>query len=216
MSIELHVRPRRQTTPMSCWWASTATVLEYYDRYYSYPWEYRTEFLRPRSRYGHEAFDLAFPPPDYPSIDEAMERDPTLQHAVDPRDVAPWMWYELGLPNTARGLRRYCDITGFRGVPECPAYGAWTVDDVEHTLRTRGLFVFFGFWSGFPHAIVVCGADRSQGMVAFMDPAQGFVHSEDLATFNGRMRTMTIGRDAIGYNPVYHPTSQPVRDVVGG
>jgi len=215
MSLELQVRPRTQATPMSCWWASTATVLEYYDRYYSYPWEFRSQFRRPRWRYGSGALDHVLPPPDYPSIDEAMERDPTLHEVVDPRDIAPWMWYDLGLPNTAHGLRRYCDITGFRGVQECPAYGAWTVDDVEHVLRTKGLFVFFGFWNGYPHAIVVCGADHGGGMVAFMDPAQGFVHSEALATFNGRMRRMTIGPDAIGYNPVHCPTSQPVRATVG-
>jgi hypothetical protein len=199
---------------MSCWWAATAVVLDYYDRYYSYPWEFRSVFARPSSRYGLEAVDHVLPPPDYPSIDEAMERDPTLRHAIRPQDIAPWMWYELGLPNTPRGLRRYCEITGFRGVPDCPPYGRWTTDDVERILRHKGLFVFFGFWSGFPHAIVVCGAYPDTDSVAFMDPAQGFVHSEAVATFNGRMSSMTIGPGAIGYNPVYSPRSNPVRATV--
>jgi len=212
MSIELRVRPRTQVTPMSCWWASTATVLEYYDRYFSYPWEFRGEFRPPPGRYG----GLALPPPEYPSIDEAMERDPRLRQVVDPRDIAPWTWYHRGLPNTAHGLRRYCQITGFRGVPDCPGYGTWMLDEVEHVLRTQGLFVFFGFWNGFPHAIVVCGVDVGAGSVAFMDPAKGFVHSEALQTFNNRMQRMTIGPDAIGYNPVYYPQSVPVRETVGG
>ena len=199
---------------MSCWWASTAVVVDYYDRYYSYPWEFRSTFQRPPSHWGTEALDLALPPLDYPSIDEAMVRDPTLRHAVSTDDIAPYMWYQLGLPNTAHGLRRYCDLTGFRGVPDCPPYGSWTLADVEGILRRQGLFVFFGFWSGFPHAIVVCGADDAGGSVAFMDPAQGFVHSEPIATFNGRMANMTIGPQAIGYNPVHYPTSRPVRATV--
>ena len=212
MSIELRVRPRKQVTPMSCWWACTATVLDYYDRHYSFPWEFRGEFRPLMGRY----HDPALPPPEYPSIDEAMERDPTLHHAVGPTDGAPWTWYHRGLPNTAHGLRRYSQITGFRGVPDCPGYGSWRLEDVEHILRTQGLFVFFGFWDGFPHAIVVCGVDGADGSVAFMDPARGFVHSESLKKFNGRMQRMTIGPDAIGYNPVYYPQSLPVRETVGG
>jgi hypothetical protein len=199
---------------MSCWWASTAVVLDYYDRYYSYPWEYRSIFRRPASRSAFAAVDHVLPPPDYPSIDEAMERDPTLRDAIPPRDIVPYMWYELGLPNTAHGLRRYCDITGFRGVPDCPPYGRWTVADVARILRHQGLFIFFGYWSGFPHAIVVCGADTAAGSVAFMDPAQGFVHSEAVETFNGRMSNMTISGGAIGYNPVFYPTGSPVRATV--
>jgi len=203
MSLELQITPRLQASSMSCWWATTAVVLEYYGNRYLYPWEYRSVFRRPQWRYGSSALDRRLPPPDFAAYDRALSGpDPHLP-TVNPRDIAPYMWYELGLPNTARGLRRYCELTGFLGVGNCPAYGAWTLADVERTLRENGPFIFFGFWNGLPHAIVVCGALQGAGTVSYMDPADGTVHRESIGNFNNRMSGMTIGVQAMGFNPVH-------------
>jgi hypothetical protein len=195
MSIELRITPRRQTTPNSCWWTSIAVVLDYYGQHYSLPGQFRPEFRRPA-----EARWNALAPVETPSIDQAMQQDPTLRsfrgQGDSPHSV-PWTWYDFGLPNSDWGLRRVSEITGFQGVPDCPAYGLWSVADVEHTLRHHGPFVFFGLWNGFPHAIVVAGARQGRGQVDFMDPAQGFVLEEPISTFNNRMRGMTIGVRAI-------------------
>jgi hypothetical protein len=213
VSIELAIAPRLQESNMSCWWTAIAVVLEYYGRRYRYPWNFRHEFERPwNSPFVWQSFEP-------PSLDEAMRADPTLRrlptHEYGTR-LSPHEWYTNGMPNSAWGMRRVCEITGFEGVRDCPAYGSWQAADYERIIRAHGPIVFHGFWNGFGHTIVVCGIDTgAQPLVAYMDPALGFVTSQPIAAFNQRMSGMTIGMDAMGFNPIYLPQGQQVLAVVG-
>jgi hypothetical protein len=209
MSIELRVEGRLQETQMSCWWTAISTVLAYYGRRYRHPSAFSSAFERPMTR---SPTSMGY---EYQSIDDLMRGDPSL-HSYRHDRLAPYEWYVQGLPNTGWGLRRLCELTGFQGVRDCPGYGEWSAADCERILRACGPLVFHGFWSGFGHSIVVCGVnvDGTNESVALMDPAVGFVSSETLANFNTRMNRMTIGLDAMGYNPIYYPTAEAVREVV--
>jgi len=214
MTIELRVHGRRQLSPMSCWWACMAMVLEYYGRTYAHPWQYRAEFMRP----------VGFNRPDdmvYPSLDDAMRYDAELRHwerspALTPY-LQPYEWYDSGLPAARAAFDRLHAITGFRGFDVRPAFGAWTATDVESRLRAHGPFVFFGSWNGFPHAILTVGL--SQGgpegpRVVTIDPIRGFASGEDLADFNRRMVRDMSEYNFESLNPMYLPQDRPVRDVV--
>ncbi len=211
MSIELRVKGRLQQSSMSCWWTAVACVLEYYGRRYGHPAAFAPIFQRP---VGRSPTWVGF---ESPSLDEAMQFDSTLRRMPGGNRLAPYEWYLQGLPNTNWGLRRLCEITGFRGVPDCPAYGQWLAADFERILRAYGPFVFHGYWNNLPHSIVVCGintADAGGSRVASMDPGAGFVSSTPLTAFNALMTGMNIDEGAFGLNPIHYPTSQPVRAVI--
>lgn len=210
MTIELRVPGRVQTSPMSCWWAGMAMVLAYYGRNYTYPWHFNAEFARPWDRPRSPLGDLV-----YEDLDQALLRDPLLLDADAHAYLQPCEWYDRGLPQCRPAFDRLRSISGFRGFDR-PAFGHWTADDVESRLRSRGPFVFFGSWNGFPHAIVTVGLIRRGGAseVMTIDPMRGFATSEPLESFNRRMASHLAGWNFESLNPMHLPQAEPVREVV--
>lgn len=130
--------------------------------------------------------------------------------------MQPYEWYDHGLPRNRRAFDLLVDITGFRGFDR-PAFGAWTADDVESRLRRYGPYAFFGFWSGFPHVILVVGIIQSgsETQVVSIDPARGFATGEPLPDFNHRMSSRMREFNFNGLNPLYFPQSEdPIREIV--
>lgn len=214
MTLELRVHGRRQLSPMSCWWACMAMVLEYYGRTYSHPWQFRAEFMRPPGF--HRPDDLV-----YPSLDDAMRFDAELEHwdrspALTPY-LQPYEWYDRGLPAMRAAFDRLHAITGFSGFPVRPAFGHWTAADVESRLRAHGPFVFFGSWNGYPHAILTVGLLDEGGpepLVVTIDPIHGAPRNESLSDFNLRMVRDMSDYNFESLNPMYLPQDRPLRDVV--
>ncbi len=216
MTIELRVTPRIQTSPMSCWWACMAMTLEYYGQNYLYPWHFKAEFERPWNQ-PMLPWRRDF---HYPSINDAIQHDSSLQRTQELAFMEPYEWYEHGLPRNRRAFEALAAITGFRGFDR-PSFGSWTRDDVESRLREYGPYMFLGFWSGVPHAILVVGLVENEAgiQVVSIDPVRGFATGESLERFNHRMgspemREFTFNR----LNPLYKPQStsegSPIRGVV--
>lgn len=228
MTIELLVPPRTQRTPMSCWWACLAMILEYYGHHYGTPAEFRIQFqrplLRPRSPYGR---DLV-----YPSLERWAERDERLallRPDLGDRGVRnrilysdqelfflqPYEWFSEGLPSSRPAFELLSDITGFRGFANRPAFVHWSAGDIETRLRQHEPYAFFGDWNGFPHAIVTVGLiERGEETdVVTIDPAIGARGQESLASFNRRMGHFR-SLDFSSLNPLYLPQSNPVRETV--
>ncbi len=213
MSIELRVPARQQDSPMSCWWASIAMVLEYYGQRYSHPWEYRSEFRRPWS-----APRTGFPVSSSPSILQAMAHDSTLRRTHELVTTQPYEWYEHGVPPNPTAMHRLLDISGFERVNPLPATGSWSLPDIEALVRANGPLVFFGMWNGAPHAVVVTGVHTRRNHVVYIDPARGFAISVPLLQFNQLMMRfpMRSQREMQGasLNPFHYPVSNPVRGTI--
>ncbi len=207
MSLEFRVPGRVQTSPMSCWWACMAMILQYYGQDYTYPWQYRVQFERPWSR-------PISPLPDVllPSLEEANLTDEFRRSVSELSFPQPYEWYDHGLPRNRFAFDLLADMTGFRGFSR-PAFGQWSFDDVESRLRDYGPYVFFGMWEGFPHAILVVGAleGHSDRFVVVIDPSRGRPASQPLDTFNERMRSRMGEFDFNGLNPIYYPQSRSHR-----
>jgi len=198
---------------MSCWWASIAMVLEYYGRTYRHPGEYRVEFRRPWSQPR-----TGLPATSSPSVQQAMQHDPTLRRTAELVTTEPYEWYEHGVPPTPTAMRRLLDLTGFQRVTPLPATGSWTLGDVEGLLRRNGPLVFFGTWNGAPHAVVVIGALARTNQVVYIDPARGFPVSVSLRQFNQLMMRFPMRTlrqmEGAALNPFHFPTADPVRGTV--
>lgn len=207
MTLELRVPPREQETPWSCWWAATAMVLAYYGRDHQRP-----EDLDPIFAPQLDQSPGRPPRMRHPTIDEAMAADPTLRSADEMIFMHPSEWRTRGLPPRRGALRLYAELTGMRALPARPAFGGWTGDEVEETLRARGPFVFFGWWSGFPHVLVVSG--RIGDDVIVIDPARGFPTPMRLDRFNAAMGDRYELFLADGLNPFHKPDPRPVRETV--
>ncbi len=204
MSIELTIRPRRQSSEYSCWWFAMAMILDYYGHHYPDPMPLgpglsgADGWLRP---YG------PLPGRVIPSTEEfeAWSRGA----AARPQFIDVADWFRHGIPNTPDGLRQFRDLSGFRGVPELPAFGHWTCEGIEAMLRCHGPVMSVGTWNGAPHAVVIVGAFLDDQSISYCDPAYGEVRETPLAAFNQRMGQFLAPVDPV--NPLYYPATQPVR-----
>lgn len=212
MTIELRVKARTQTSPMSCWWACMAMVLEYYGHNYILPSQYRESFRRPFFR------------PLSPSLYTADRHYATgnqlqnmpLEQAEGHTYLEPYEWYDHGLPGNRHAFSLLSRITGFQGFSR-PAFGRWTADDFKERLENFGPYVFMGFWNGFPHAILVIGVvqNASSTNIISIDPARGFAASESLSAFNARMRSQSMIEYTFNnLNPLYLPQTNPIRGTI--
>jgi hypothetical protein len=187
-----------------------AMILEYYDRNYIFPWDYRSQFARPWNRP-----PSPLPAIRNPTIDQAMQHDATLRRTTELSFSEPYEWYQRGIPRNRRAFALLSEITGFRGFDR-PAFGNWTADDVESRLRRYGPYAFFGFWNRFPHVILTVGIIQqgSNTQVVTIDPIRGVATGESLASFNTRMATNMREFNFDGLNPLYLPQTKPIRAVV--
>ena len=186
MSLRLDVAAIRQRTMFSCWWAAIQMVLRYYGRNVPSP----------------GALSPAFTPP-WP----ARPPDPF-------RRRQPWEWMSTGVPINPEALRLLNQLTGFRSVPDVPA--TWTDTNIEAALSRFGPMIFYGRWHGYPHAIVLTGADPAS--VWMNDPAGGCVVRNTFAWFNQKCAGFLVidGIDISrlwGAMPIYYPGNPPVRGV---
>lgn len=199
MSIHLQVTPRRQESQNSCWWVCMRMTLEYYgQRVSDDPSSFKPEFVPPVFR------------PVQPVPDSDILPDGTAL-------LAPYEWYRHGVPMSESGLQKLCEITGFRPINERPAFGSWSIDDVEQMLRTHGPVLFVGNWNGQGfHAVLVVARERfgegSEAVdeVIYIDPAMGFEVPVSLAHFNREMSSVSDDPN----NPLYYPARPQVRDIV--
>lgn len=212
MSIELRVRPSQQPTPWACWWTCMAMVLEYYGHpFYRRPARYQPEFRRPWNQPYSVMPDMRYPA----DAEEILSRGGRIPN--DAVFAEPYEWFAHGLPANPRAFRLLSRITGFRGIDERPAFGTWTAEYIESRLRSHGPYIFFGFWNGFPHAILTIGliGSRTAPSVVTIDPARGFQTSEPIDQFNARMRSKEMKMfTALELNPLHLPQADPVRDVI--
>jgi hypothetical protein len=200
MSFVLRVVGRTQTSPMSCWWASTAMVLQYYGRNFNLPSEFKREFCRPALPLYGNIPDLV-----YPNIEEVSQH--TIPWAQNQLITQPYEWYQRGLPIHGRAFELFSEITGFRGINR-PAFGEWTVADVERLLRDCGPLIFFGLWNSAPHSIVLTGVKESEAgdCVVIIDPNMGFAMDWPMVEFNNRMGEIMPTLSTL--NPFYYPDSR--------
>jgi hypothetical protein len=188
MSYVLDITPRQQRSQMSCWWACVSMVIEYYEhRRYLMPGAYRGIFERPWNRPMTGLGDAVF-------LEDGAHM------------LAPYEWYDRGLPMTERALRRFCDITGFQPITNRPPFGQWTPDIIEAKLREFGPFLFVGNWNnqGF-HAVLFIGretTDLGDGAmideVVYVDPAMGMALRGNIEEINGKMSSVGLST----YNPL--------------
>lgn len=212
MPIELRVEGRVQTSPFSCWWACMAMVLHYYGTHYTYPWEYRRIFARPWN-----SAPSAMPRMRYPDIDvyfdTPTDRRAPLIHSE------PAEWYYSGVPPSQTCLSLLSAITGFRGPDVRLRFGCWTLADVEQLLLTCGPLLLFGTYEGGRrHVILITGAIRNtllhEDQIVYIDPAMGIPQQQSLQQFNTWVQSFTISWTFNGLNPVYLPTTTPVRETI--
>jgi hypothetical protein len=214
MALEFRIRHRRQRSPMSCWWAVTAMVLEYHGRRYEQPWWVHPAFEPPLGRMPSAYSGRLTYIPDEEAA--ALDLPPSERFYPPPSD-----WLATGLPIHPHAMRELCRLTGLSPFDH-PAFSSWTLDLLESMLRQRGPLAFFGRWHGAPHAIVVAGTHEAGSTVAIADPAAESIQSrgfewfhERLAAFEGRggsRARIEVAR----LNPLHFPTSNPLRDVLGG
>lgn len=198
MTLVLRLTARQQATQLSCWWACMRMVLAYYGQHVTLPEEYRVEFRRP--------FGYVSTPGSLPRYDANADM------------TQPFEWYYFGVPNDVRCLERLCNITGFRPLSRRPAFGHWTAQDVEDTLRRHGPFMFVGNWNRQgSHAVLVIGRKVSDpgtanqiDEVIYIDPAQGQALPVNIAHFNAMMAS--VGASQV--NPLRFPTRRPIRATV--
>ncbi|MEE8385975.1 MAG: papain-like cysteine protease family protein [Dehalococcoidia bacterium] len=200
MSLLLNVTARRQESQKSCWWACMRMVLAYFGRSQpSGPSYYRQALARPWNR------------PSTPFADHEVLSDGTAS-------MAPYEWYQHGVPMNNRALQRLCQITGFRPIQNLPAFGSWTAELVEEKLRQHGPYLFVGNWNnrGF-HAVLVVGREVTNvgpsasdviDEVMYIDPAMGQRISVNIEHLNSQMRFVGLSAS----NPLYYPASQPIRE----
>lgn len=212
MPIELRVEGRIQTSPFSCWWACMAMVLNYYGNHYNYPWDYRRYFARP-----WQTIPSHMPRMRYPDIDEYFETPAEARRRMIYEE--PYEWYYFGVPPSQRSLSLLSDITGFRGLDVRLAFGHWTLADVELLLRTCGPLLLFGTYEGGRrHVILITGAISNpaigEDQIVYIDPAIGIPQQRNLLDFNTWVQTFTSEWTFSGLNPVYLPTSNPVKETI--
>jgi len=187
-----------------------AMILNYYGRDYTFPWEFKADFVRPFSypRTGRPRLRM-------PTVAEAMQVDIRMRGVQGLSFAEPYEWYEFGLPRNRLAFQLLSEISGFRGFDR-PAFGSWTAEDVESRLQDHGPYVFCGFWNGFPHAILVVGivGTGDQANVISIDPAIGFPTQTSLEDFNSRMDERMREFNFNRLNPLYMPNSTPVGDTV--
>ncbi len=73
---------------------------------------------------------------------------------------------------------------GLRTVPQVNQSFDWSY--LDNLLRVYGPIWAAGRWNGFPHIIVIVGA-FADGKIAYIDPADGLQHGQDMKWFNEKI-----------------------------
>ena len=209
MSIRLDIQPRRQASPNSCWWACMSMVFSYQGRPITFPWNLSPIFGSTGFSGSPMSPSSPFPRQQYPPFLHNDRQDTYDDYRNWSRDTIlhPSEWYLRGVPMTRRGLQYLMELTPFAPLPDRPAFGRWTCQEVEDRIRRYGPFIFIGNWNGQGfHAILVIGRERSEDgidEVIYIDPAMGMAIPVSIEHFNRKMSSISVQRG----NPIYLPAA---------